>query len=156
DLASDNAPAAGEAINQLVAAPNQALPLLKKHLQPVAVVDAALIEKLIEQLDSGEFKARQQAHSQLLQIGDRAMPYIEKALAGQLPLEARQRLEIVHGKLMPGELAGERVRQVRAVEVLELIGNAEARQLLQSLADGAPGALTTTHAQAALARLKKA
>src|SRR5206468_13036977 len=125
------------------------------QLQPAAPAEAGLIEKLIEHLDSGEFKARQQAHSQLLQIGDRAMPYIEKALSGQLPLETKQRLEILHGKLLPGELTGDRLRQVRAVEVLELIGNAVARQLLQALADGAPGALTTTHARAALARLKK-
>jgi len=51
-------------------------------------------------------------------------------------------------------LTGDRLRVVRAVEVLERISNAEARQLLQSLADGAPGALETVQARAALARLK--
>ncbi len=40
----------------------------------------------------------------------------------------------------------------RAVEVLELIGTPQARQVLQALADGAPGALVTTSAQAALSR----
>src|SRR5205823_10483048 len=78
DLASDNPSAAGEAVNQLAASPQQAVPLLAKHLRPAEGVDPALIEKLIEQLDSGEFKARQQSQSQLLQIGDRAMPYVEK------------------------------------------------------------------------------
>jgi len=41
---------------------------------------------------------------------------------------------------------------VRRPEVLRLIGPAEARQVRQTLAAGAPGALVTTRAQAALQR----
>jgi WD40 repeat protein len=156
DLASDDAAKAGSAINALVAAPQQAVPLLAKHLQSAVAVDVALIEQLIEQLDNGEFKDRQKAQTELLQIGDRVLPYVDKALARQVPLETKLRLESLQAKLAPGGMMGERLQQVRAIEVLERIGNADARKVLQTLADGAPAALTTTHAQAALARLKKA
>ena len=42
-----------------------------------------------------------------------------------------------------------------AIEVLERIATPEARQLLQTLAEGAPGALPTRQAQAALDRLAR-
>ena len=41
------------------------------------------------------------------------------------------------------------------VEVLERLATPEARQALQSLAEGAPGALPTRHARAALDRLAR-
>ncbi len=49
----------------------------------------------------------------------------------------------------PGEL-----RAVRAVQTLELIGNAEARTLLQALAKGAAWARQTREAQESLKRLE--
>jgi hypothetical protein len=50
-------------------------------------------------------------------------------------------------------LEGERLRAYRAVEVLELIGTAEAKQLLRRLSAGAPGSVITLTAQQALRRL---
>jgi hypothetical protein len=52
-------------------------------------------------------------------------------------------------------LSNEQVRLVRALEVLEIEGGNEARQLLQALAKGAPGALPTLQAQAILDRLNR-
>jgi hypothetical protein len=43
---------------------------------------------------------------------------------------------------------------MRAVEVLERAGTPEARQTLQALANGAPAALVTREAPAALDRLR--
>jgi len=55
-------------------------------------------------------------------------------------------------KLTDGILRGDHLRLHRAVELLERLGTPEARRVLQTLADGAPGALVTTSAQAALSR----
>jgi hypothetical protein len=44
------------------------------------------------------------------------------------------------------------MRAYRAVEVLELFGKQEARRMLTGYANGAPGALLTTAAEAALKR----
>ena len=47
------------------------------------------------------------------------------------------------------------LRGLRSVEVLEHIGTAEARQVLETLTTGAPEALVTVEAKAALARLER-
>jgi RNA polymerase sigma factor (sigma-70 family) len=154
DLQADKASVAFDAMNTLVAAPKQALPFLRQQLQPAAAVDGQRVAKLIEQLDNSEFKIRQQAQAELLKIGEQTVPYVEKVLAGNLTLETRQRLEGLRDKLTATTWTGERLRIVRAVEVLERIGNAEARSTLQVLADGAPGALLSSQAAAALSRLK--
>jgi hypothetical protein len=65
----------------------------------------------------------------------------------------RQRLEgIVASLALP---AGERLRELRAVEVLERIGDAEARRLLEALSRGAPDARLTRDARAVLGRLAR-
>jgi len=48
---------------------------------------------------------------------------------------------------------GEGLRQVRAIEVLELIDNAEVRKLVEAPAKGAPGHRITEEAGEALKRL---
>ena len=52
-------------------------------------------------------------------------------------------------------LTGEWLRSERALEVLERIGDREAKRLLQELATGAPEAWLTREAQATLARLAR-
>ena len=56
------------------------------------------------------------------------------------------------GIVRPLDFEGGGAGGCRAAEVLERIGTPEARQVLQALAEGAPGALLTTSAQAALKR----
>jgi RNA polymerase sigma factor (sigma-70 family) len=152
DLSSDKAAVAWEAMNALVGASQQAVPFLQKQLPPATVVDAKRIEQLIAQLDHNEFKVRQQAQADLMKIGDQAVPHLQKVLAGKVTLETRQRLEGLQGKLTETVWTGDRLRVIRAVEVLERIGNFDARQALQAMAKGAPGALLTTQARAALDR----
>jgi RNA polymerase sigma factor (sigma-70 family) len=154
DLATEDGLVGEKAINALIASPKSTVPFLKKRMQPAEPVKAEVVEKLMEQLDSAEFKVRQKAHVELEAIGDQVVPFLDKALAGNPPLERQQRLQQVHAKLTAAPITGERLRIIRAIEVLERIGNPETRQVLQALADGAPGALTTTQARAALERWK--
>ena len=144
-----------EAICDLSASPKEAVAFLAQHLKPAEPVDPAVIQKLIADLDSDQYKLRQKAHADLLKIGERAVPAIEKALAAQPPLETKTRLENVRLKLTNVVLSDEKLRMYRAIEVLERIGSAEAQQVLRTLAAGAPGAFSTTTAQASLERLKK-
>src|SRR5205807_5563350 len=67
------------------------------------------------------------------------LPALQKTLAGNPTLETRRRIEPLVAKLTGGILNAEQIRVVRAVEVVERIGTPEARQLLESLAQGAPG-----------------
>jgi WD40 repeat protein len=156
-LVSEDGPAAHTAVNALVASPQQTMAFLKTHLQPTATtIDTVSVEKLLGQLDSADFKVRQQSQEDLLKLGEQVVPHIEKALAGKITLERQRRLEQLHAELTTAApLDGSRLQVVRAIEVLERIGSADARLLLGTLADGAPGALATLQARAALARLKK-
>jgi hypothetical protein len=70
-------------------------------------------------------------------------------------LEARQRIEALVERLGPGQsLPGPLLQRVRAVEVLGCIGSPDARTVLQSIAQGAPGARLTQQARLTLALLQ--
>lgn len=109
---------------------------------------------MIADLGSTEFKLREQANADLLRLGERAIPAINKALAGIPALETQRRLEALQKQFDPTTmiLKDDRLRAYRAVEVLERIGTPDARRLLLSYANGAPEALLTTAAAAALIR----
>ena len=114
-----------------------------------------LIARLIADLDSDDFDQRSTAADELEKLRDLAVPALQKALTGDAAVESRRRMELLLTRLTGGILTAEQIRLVRAVEALEKTGSAEARQLLETLADGAPGALITRHAQAALERTQQ-
>jgi WD40 repeat protein len=153
DLTSVDAARAGQAVWTLAAAPTQALPVLRQHLRPVASVVSG-IDRLIADLDSDTFAVRQKAMDELAKLGKVAAPALRQALTKPASLEMRGRLGQVLESLGGGEesfpLSGEKLRLHRALEVLGQIDTLEARQLLESLARGAPGARQTLEAQAAL------
>jgi hypothetical protein len=125
----------------------------KNRIQPAPVPDAKMVAKLIAELEDEVYKIRQNATAGLLKLGETVVPALDKALATAPPLETVQRLQDLRKRLTGFVLTDEKLRLYRAVEVLERIATPEARQLLQTLAGGAPGALATTTAQAALVRL---
>ena len=67
-----------------------------------------------------------------------------EALATDPPLEVRRRLQEVRSKLTGGPLSGEPLRGLRAVEILEHLGTPEAKEVLQTLAGGAPSTPAAT------------
>jgi HEAT repeat protein len=112
---------------------------------------------LLAELDDERFKVRERATRALEKLAETAEPPLKKALAGDPSPEARRRIEGVLDKLKKDRLnpPADRTRLVRAVEVLELIGSAEARQVLNALARGAPEAQITLEAKTALERLSR-
>ena len=81
------------------------------------------------------------------------MPALQEALAGRPSAELRRQASRLLDRLSPGLPPGETLRQVRAVEALELIGTPEARRLLEELAAGEPAARLTREAASSLRRL---
>jgi WD40 repeat protein len=151
-LAADDTDKAFTSMCRLIAAPADSIPYIKEHLKPREAVDLKRIRELVGQLGDDQFKVRDKANSELAKIGDQIVPVIDQALQADVPLEIKHRLEILRGKFTGLLLQGERLRAVRAVEVLERIGSIEARQVLTTLAQGAPSELLTRSAQAALKR----
>jgi RNA polymerase sigma factor (sigma-70 family) len=155
-LADSDAANAYAALVALTAGPNEVVPFLQQRLKPTARIDPERINRLIGDFDSANFKVRDKANSELLDIADVAAPALEKALANNPSLETRRRLQALLEKSGTTSmiLQGDRLRAHRAVEVLERIGTPEARRLLTSLAAGAPGALQTRAAEDAFQRLR--
>jgi WD40 repeat protein len=156
DLANKDAAKAFDAIGLLTAMPEQAVSLLKDKLKPAPVrADAKQIARLIADLDNERFEMRQKAMEELGQLGEHAEPALRAALADKPSLEARRRIDELLEGIRALSATPERLRELRAVEILEHIGTSGARQLLQTLAEGSPAARLTREAKAALDRLAK-
>jgi WD40 repeat protein len=153
-LAENDAGRAFAAIIDMVSAPHDSAAWIRERVKPADPLDPQRIEKLIGDLDDKQFKTRQTATAELLQMGDRVVPAIDKALATKPALETHLRLQDLRKRLISPVLKNEPLRVFRALEVLERMGTPEARDVLQMLADGAPGAMVTTQARAALERLR--
>ena len=128
---------------------------MNAHVEPAVGIDAAKVDQWIRDLDSTNFKKRAAAAKELDKLGELAIPALQKALAERPSLEIRRRLEPMLDELTGSILTPEQIRVVRAIEVLDKIGTPEARQVLERLASGAAGSLTTRQAQAALERQGK-
>jgi WD40 repeat protein len=153
DLAAEDAAQAYEAIGRLARAPKQSVAFLAERLQPIPLADPRRVARLIDLLSSDEFSVRQQAAEELHELGEGARPALARALADQPTLDVRKRLEQLLSK-MEG-WSGEALRGRRGATVLEYIGNAEARKLLGTLAEGVREARLTQEAKASLEWLEK-
>lgn len=149
DLQQSEAEGAYHAMARLVRSPQAAVSFLKTHQQPALPPSDAVVAQLIRDLDSDQFAIREKAQTELLQLGERIEGALNRTLAQRPSLELRRRVENVLEKSKV-----QRVRAARVVEVLEHIGNAEARAVLAELAKGASEAELTGAAKAALERLR--
>jgi WD40 repeat protein len=155
DLSDAVASKAHRALWSLVAAPKQAVPFLQEQLRPASVPDPARMTQLLGDLDSQRFAVRQKASRELEDLAELAEPMLRKTLNGKPSLEVRRRIEQLLDKQEEKALSGNRLRDLRALMVLERIGTLEARKLVETLAKGAPQAQLTQEAQASLERLAK-
>jgi RNA polymerase sigma factor (sigma-70 family) len=155
-LADPDAAVSYRAMCRLMAAPADALALLRSHLKPVEGMDEKSIEQLIADLDSDVFAVREKATRELRKLGELAEPVMRKALAKPLSPEMRRRLQELLDEVGQQQWrpSPEVLRQLRAIEVLERLSTSEARRLLETLAGGAAGARQTREACAALQRLR--
>ena len=119
------------------------MPFLQGRLRPVPVPDAQRVAQLIADLDSKQFAVRQKAEDELEKLGELVDPALIQVLAGKPSLETKQRVEKLREKMVTGQApSGEVLQALRALAVLEEMGTGEARQLLEKLCQGAPGAKT--------------
>jgi len=154
DLAGAGGPQSQRAFWKFAAGGDQAVKALKKRLQPVKRPDPMVVAALLADLDDQRHAVREKA-SHALQQMELARPAMEAAFASNPSPEARQRLKHILAKMTEGPWDAELLRAWRSVLVLEQIGTPEARQLIASLAKGAPAARLTIEAQASLERVAK-
>jgi WD40 repeat protein len=129
----------------------QAIPFLKECLHAVGPADAKHVEKLIADLDSEQFAAREAAAEGLAKIVDLAVPLLRRAQETSPSAEVKRRIAKLLA--MPDPIpSGDRLRTLRAIAVLERIGSPEALDVLRNLATGVPSARETREAKQALER----
>jgi RNA polymerase sigma factor (sigma-70 family) len=152
NLAGDAA-AGYAALGRLVSSRGRAVAFLEKKLESKPPPDIQRVKQLITDLDQERFDVRERAVRELEKLGERAEPAVRMALASKPSMEARRRLEGLLNRPEGARHSAETVRQIRAVEVLESIGNLEARRVLNRLAAGPPEWRLAQEAQAAARRL---
>ena len=139
------------AVWALMAHPERALEVLSKRLQPAGGVTEKEIRDLIKNLSSPKFAQRDVAIRRLKVIGTASLPALEQSLKDAPDLETKRRIqELIQtaATALTPELLGD----VRALQILEMIGTPPARKLLAEIARGEPTATKTRLAQAALTR----
>jgi RNA polymerase sigma factor (sigma-70 family) len=137
ELAGADGPAAYRAVWALADMPDKAIALFRDKLRIEPPADPARMKTLIAELDDPKFATRSVAQTELSKLGARAAGPLREALAKATSTEQRDRLtkliDEIKAAARPAEL-----RNRRAVTVLDWIGTAEARGLLDEWAKGDP------------------
>jgi RNA polymerase sigma factor (sigma-70 family) len=153
-LADADAAAAFKAMRQLMARPEPAVELLAARLRPATAVDTRVLRQRLRELDADDFETRKQAAAALTEAGEQVEPLLREALQASLSVEAKKQVEALLSALrgIPGP---ERLRQTRALEILEQVASFEAKAVLEHLASGAEKASLTNQSRESVARLKR-
>src|SRR5262245_20730810 len=103
----------------LAAAPDRALIRLRRELKPAPAPTDAELDRLFADLDSDDFATREKASRRLAELGELAVPGVRKRLARTESAEVRKRAENFLDRFDTVTLKPDRLRQMRAVELLE-------------------------------------
>jgi len=136
----------------LMANPERAVEVISKRLKKDEGASDKEIRELITNLASPKFAERDVAMRRLKVIGTRSLPALEETLKKSPDLETTRRIQELL-RTVETSLTPETLRDLRGLQILEMIRTPAARQILSEIAGGDIGAGKTRHAQAALARL---
>ena len=155
--------AAEKLVTQLAAGGDAAVSAIRDDLPPLQLPNPAKVHELIARLDRDEWKDREDATSQLLNMGGSIEPALRQARAAAQSDEVRSRIAVILRELQAllesrkgSETIDALIRdpalraRLRAIRVLGQIATPNAAELLQDLAAAVPGSLDSEHARAAL------
>jgi hypothetical protein len=140
------------AARALAADPQAALKLAGEHLKPAEPIDTQWVAARLRDLDHQQFAERERATRELAELGDRVAAAVEKFLAKGPSAEARGRADRILAGIRTRGAADQAAQSLRALEILEWIGTARARGLVETLAKGTDGASLTEAAKGSLKR----
>ena len=156
-LTKENARKAFFALRQFSLHPRETVAYLKSQLDVDSKesLTPEKIRQLIADLDSRKFQTREKASEALRAAGSSVVSELKKTLEKEISLEVRVRISRVLHTIEAQKRKPSQLRQLRAIEVLENIGDKESLKLLQGLAKGGKDLALTKEAKAALQRLNK-
>jgi hypothetical protein len=145
------------AVWRLAAASDLALPLLRERLPKVIPEPSEeRVRKLLAYLDDDDFDVREKATAELIRMGRAVLGAARSALAASKSREVRRRAEEIIAKFATGPAASpDEILLARGFEVLQRLGTADARALLEEWAKGPATSSLTQEAKAALAVMAK-
>jgi WD40 repeat protein len=153
-LESPDAKSAYAAMAMLGRHPKTAISLIRAHVKPVTgSPNDAVLDRLVAELNDERFDVRAKATKELDQLGEAVVPGMRTRVGKAPSLETERRLIQFLEKYDPVAISPARLREIRALELLEQLMPAS-REALAELAQGAPNARITRAAAAALARQK--
>jgi WD40 repeat protein len=155
-LSSSDAKKAHQAIVDLVRCPQDALALFRTRLPTGKrhAVNGSKLDTLILQLNNKDFRARQNAMQELERFGPAIVPKLRRADQQTTSLELSRRIQLLLQKIKASERSSENLRRRRAIEVLELINSAAARDMLRDQASAFPEDSVTQDAIKSLRRFR--
>jgi WD40 repeat protein len=145
---------AGKGMNILQSKPKETIAHFAAHIAPAKPVPADDVRRWLNGLASTDYAVRAQAMKSLEAADAQTEDVLRKTLTKETPAETKRRIEQLLERIEKYAENPQRLREVRAVEVLERIGSPEARALLTQWSEGPPLARLTREAKAALDRLQ--
>lgn len=134
---------------RLLEHPEETVRFLKQQLPPTQPLDQAQVRQRIAELNAGDYRRRERASAVLRSWGRQGLKSLRAA--SDYSAETRRRLTAIIQDVEAGPTAEER-RQIRAVEIAELIGTADAWLLIESWSKGEKDSVLTEEAAKALSR----
>jgi hypothetical protein len=146
-----NAEHAYGSIRHLRAHPNKAVPFLKERMKIPQSPDAKWLKERLQGLDAPVFRDREQATADLAAAGEVVVAALREAQkTTSAEMQARLKTLIEKAEAMTPE----KLRAIRACEVLEGLGAPEALALLEKWARGAPGTTLVREAGESVERIR--
>jgi WD40 repeat protein len=154
DLAGADGERAFAAVQRLTAA-DRTVPFLRERLRAHTELTSSYLTRLIEELDHDRYAVRHRATEELARLGDFAEEALRRAAQTRPSPETQRRVELLLRKIACETLSAEQVQLLRALEVLERVGTAEAVEIVRVQERVAPSGRIREEAQAALQRLAR-
>jgi WD40 repeat protein len=153
-LASGDGPTSCAGIERLCRSPKEALALVNSELSKIAPVSPSRVRQLIAELGNADFNVRNRATHELEATQESYMSMLREALAADPEPEVSVRIRKLLSRADPDRLepGSERLRWIRALEVLERIGTPEAFAIVRELAAGPADRRLTAEAKSVLRR----
>jgi WD40 repeat protein len=153
NLASVDARKGHESMWMLIASPQQTVPYLRAKLAPARSIPEKRFRQLVSELDDDDYQVRDSAFQNLACQEEQITQRLRNELDNNLTAEQRSRIEKLLD-LPPIVRTPDRMRSLRAVQILERIGNSDAKAVLKILTTGAPEARLTQEAKESIIRLE--
>jgi hypothetical protein len=144
---------AGKAMAIFQSKPKETVAFFRANVTPSKGIEAEDASRWLSELASSDYAMREKATKALEAAGEHLEELLRKSLSKDTSGETRRRLEQLVEKIDRYEENQDRLREVRAVEVLERIASPDAQSLLKAWSAGPAPARLTREAKAALERL---